>query len=399
MRRFLWNLSLGLLCLSLAGCPQGSGPGNAVGRAIGITHITNGYRVVPLVNGGFVVSGTCLTAAKSDWRVFRAELTDDLQLVEAEFENLPLVVEPYSGPKTVALLPDGGWIVAGLTQALDGPGRDMSRLTIERRDNVGGIVWSESYGEPTLAPFDVLYRGNNVVQVVVQDRDDSLVYGAYILNVDIASGALDSTWDISSPFNKAFCLAGAVNGDTIEAGLGQLEPNTGLGVVVRRIGSGGEFLWTVRVDLDPDKEDTPRSIAEAPNSDLLLAITGADVAGVARLSSEGQLLWARSDFLDGAASGYKDDDVRDVVVTPDGYIGVTGTETQITYIAQTIPVTRKASFIALLDGDGNRIWKTTIAGANLYGLAYTAQDSFIATGGTSDGKLYVVEVDMDGNVL
>lgn len=402
MVRKLGTVGTSLFCVMLtfavAGCPQSGSGSQTPGSVFDLSLLTRGRAVQQYTDGSYFISATAWYANEKDLRGLWAILDESFRLQAVSPGSSPFAVEESSEPVLARVLGDGRVIETGVTVGLLEVGDEIARLRIVLRDDSLNPVWDVEYGDSLWAPFDLAQTEASSILVLVQIRGYSVVTGNAVLNIRLSDGEVLHRWDLPSDFRSAYRLTALSDGGWVVCGRGDWDNGSNLDTIIVRYDNAGNVLWSKAFAVDPLSRDTGRGIVEAENGDLVLAITGSHVSGVLRVSPDGAVVWLASDFLL-PDSGNESDEVWDVAITPGGMIAVIGTERRVDYIAQTIPVVRESSFVALLDSEGNRIWKTNVSGTNFFGVTYTLQNTLVVTGTTSGGDLHVVEVDMDGDVL
>ena len=180
----------------------------------------------------------------------------------------------------------------------------------------------------------------------------------------------------------------------MDAGVGSTDGSRDFGVL--NVTQAGVEQWIQLVDIYRD--DTVRAIAEAPNGDFVLAGDHSDGPAFVRISPDGEVVWVRDDVFRHSGLGTVSGNVWDVGVTAEGDIVFVGHTRRTVYLTRLYPVVTYSNYIALLDGNGDVRWKTTVGDARLYGVTATADGTFMATGNVG-GYLVLIEVDSEGNVL
>jgi hypothetical protein len=86
-------------------------------------------------------------------------------------------------------------------------------------------------------------------------------------------------------------------------------------------------------------------------------------------------------------------------VAADGSIAIVGRWERWWYpLMLPFPVVDYLNYIALFDGNGDLLWRTSLGDAVVYGVTTTSDGTFMATGNVGS-DLVVIEVDADGKVL
>ena len=186
------------------------------------------------------------------------------------------------------------------------------------------------------------------------------------------------------------------DGGVVLAGRGNSPDLPGLELAVVKFEPQGEEQW-LRIVALSEEAGYFHGLAEAPNGDFVLAGTHSESLAFVRISQSGEIVWIRDIFPDGGL-GTVSSDVWDVDVTAEGDIVFVGHTERWVYLTMLYPVVTYSNYIALLDGNGDVRWKTTVGDARLYGVTATTDGTFMATGNVGS-DLVLIEVDSEGNVL
>lgn len=390
--RFWRMLGLSSLLIGLAGCPQGGS--GLPGEVYALGEWVRGSKVYALESGDFLVGGLEKIPLNSGVRVAAFRLSSSFSLDWVTAASLPFAPTLSSPLRFVAPLPGGGAVVAGIDSESVSAN---SRMRVVSVNDTGNIIWDKIIGESSLVPLMVSTSAFGDILVAGVETTGFVTVQSFLLRLSEAGDVLAFKTCITG--TPRFVELLRLTEETVllagSTGLPDTSDND-INTIISTISLEAEDFNNQLFDFG--KTETVRSLASYPAGGYVLAISDVDGPQIVRLDDAFQVVWVTTDFLDGTV-GNESENAWDVAVTPDGLIGVTGTKRRVDYIAQTIPVIREASFVALLDGAGERLWKTNISGTNLYGIAHTAQDTFVATGVTSGGNLHVVEIDMNGNPL
>ena len=293
--------------------------------------------------------------------------------------------------------PEGSVYVVGMTDAAAGQTLFFGgQLRIQRRTWSGDVVFDQLIPEFSFIPLAAKSdsSGNVLVSCFFSDNNNTSIDSANLFTVG-RDGAVVKENELPRGINSFSSISLAPDGKITLGGQGNIAPPDSL-----------NFLLWVPEDGQPQSQvfqynlggiDRGEALAIAPNGDFILAGT-TDVQGVViRVDPSGNLVWARMDFLDQNAAG-QGDEVWDVTVTPDGFIAVVGQETTFDNLFGTFPVVNRRSFIALLDGDGNLVWKTGLGKSTISGITYTQAGTFMTCGNYGD-SLNLIEIDRNGKVI
>ena len=297
-------------------------------------------RTVP--DGGFIAAGYALSHDSA----FTAQHGDrDLWVVRTNAEGSLLWQRVLGGSGrdeayAVALAPDGGFIVVGMTTNSDGNVQGSHGLWdgwVMKLDDTGELVWQRCLGgsqDDWLNGVEVMSDGRIMIIGVTASSDGDVVgqnggEDAWVIALDPEGGTLWQRCMGSMYTERAYAVCAASGGDVVVVGtsmasLGDSAVFIDVGQVwLARLDATGQTLWQTLYG--GNEYDVAYSVAPTDDGGFVLlgsswsfddAVShnqyGKDLWGL-RVTDAGELLWER------AFGGYSDwDDGHCVLQTEDG---------------------------------------------------------------------------------
>ncbi len=384
-----------MMGITFTGCPQNSGPTPGQSYHFPSVNWQRGHRIEEMSGGGFFIAGDA-SYGDSVPRVLGVKLDADRSVIWASDGTAPFTRSVYDISGLAFSACDGSVTMAGLDMPMTNSGTPVSHLRIMQVNETGDVLWDNTYGEQSFVPRAALELTDGQVAIAAYNNSWGVNRAGLYLrlpkdgsSVEVHELSPESFWPVTS----IICSDGGV----AVAGLGGI-PNvsTSTEFVVVKLAADGIEQWQKIVDINGNDDVT--SLAEAPNGDFVLAGTHGEGLSFVRISPDGEVVWVRDDIFPDTGPGTVSTDVWDVDVSDTGDIVFVGhTERWVYLTLWPISVTY-SNYIALLDGNGDVRWKTTVGDARLYGVTATAEGTFMATGNVGT-DLVLIEVDSEGNVL
>lgn len=377
---------------TMIGCPLLDTQGSTIGWAYSFGHqFTSAHDVAQLSDGSYIVSGRMQKAVGDSARTFGVVIGPDGIVVRSFDDDMPKQFESIERNRLFRSSTNG-FYVSGSTEDTESfaPGQlRMISLAIS-----GEEVFDLAYIGQKYVPLAMLPSLNDGLWVTSFSTDGFISDSAVVLFIDSLGEIKESFELVHRPLVlKSIVAIG--DGQVAVSGRGNLSTGDTLDFILWIPEEGDEQTQAYEYDFGGTEEGT--ALVVAPNGDFLLAGLISGRGALLRVAPDGELRWARTDFLE-TNDDDDADEVWDVEVTPDGNIAMVGQERRVTNIGGFFPSIAREGFIVLLDANGNLIWRTNLGSGNTYGLTYTQQNTFMTCGDKSD-ELTLIEVDINGNII
>ncbi len=398
MNRFQSAVSIMALiafCLVIAACDDAGG-----GKSYGGKYNQEGYAVLALEDGGCVLAGESVTASGNpgDFLIMR---------LDANGKVLWSRTTGGSGRDCaydVAPAPDGGFIVAGVTES-SGPGDpeyhgSYGNMMAVKLDATGTVQWTGVYGHE-------LYES---AHGVAASPGGGYLLGGYthsfggsrFIAVKIDSSGVmewEETYGTGDSTDVAYTVRGVPGGGYVLAGSRIDGTGRSMGLLVRTDSLGGE-LWS-SVYGDTSRFNWIRDVDVSGDGSIVAAgYRGADIipenqcdAWIFRVDPAGGVLWER--ILGG---GYLDIAYA-ITMIGDGCV----------FAGETRSFGNGGSYsadlwVARLDGEGKQVWSRTYGGGDNdagHGIDRRPGGGYVVAGSTFTGlsngnDIYVLKLDSSG---
>lgn len=327
----------------------------------------------------------------------------------------------YDAVRTCAPAIDGGYILSGISQSIDGDlanGYGLDDLWLFKIDVEGNILWSKTYGgsqSEYLANALVSVDGGYVVAGATESTNGNVSITKdefrqhWLFKVDKNGEIIWQKKFSNIPGSQIHCLKKAKNGDLIGAGY-TAPPGGYPDAWLFRLTAEGELIWEKTYDA---LTENISDVTEAENGDIV--VTGAIIeatnptqvdALVMRTTSAGVTKWSKS------LGGSLIDRGSGILATSDGGILMTGLSNSSD--GNAIGNYGGADIIAIkLDADGNVQWNKMYGGSaediESTVIYETANNNYIITptpygvGGnlvsTRIWDAWIITLAADGNIV
>lgn len=298
---------------------------------------------------------------------------------------------------TGSLASDGGYLLGG-TGVPDG--QDEQALWLMRVDDVGEVVWQKY--------FDEEFSG--AATDMVQLEDGNFIVGGHvfidkfrinsqmrILKVDLAG---DVVWDVSlggRQADGATALAATSDGGVVLTGYFTNVETFAREIWVVKVDAGGEVLWEKNYGVG-----TGEDIVVMDDGGSIVVGQAVQKEGerhsdwwVVRLDAKGQIVWQRM------YGGLYEDRAARIVHARKGSVVIMGT-----IGPQFDRINPDDTWILSIDGSGDQVWDTTIAGEDfkvVRDIGPAEDEGFVLIGNAKglleDDDIYVANVDWAGRVI
>lgn len=243
-----------------------------------------------LPDGGFVLAGltSSIGAGSIDGWLMRVDAKGE------EIWSRAYGTEALEQFDAVAVLPDGGIVAAGFTT---GAGEDRQAWLV-RTDAKGDVLWQRAHGgQESFNQFMVL---------AVLDDGDFLLAGRHgkmpwVLRTGPDGRARwDRTYEARDMVMGTFsAIAALPDGGAVLAGRGSFDGHITFRGRIVRIASGGDVVWERRLDGWEVPFEQPRDLlAATPDGGFLAAFTGGkplnEQVHLARFGPDGAVVWQRA---------------------------------------------------------------------------------------------------------
>jgi hypothetical protein len=336
------------------------------------------FGVAPLTDGGTLVGGFFEDAISlGATELTRAGETDgfvaSVDAAGVAAWVLHLGDPGFGGVKAVAVLPDGGAVIAGVLSGDTTVGDEL--LTGEgaldafaaRLASNGEVQWARRFGGPS---------DDGANAVAVDAEGNAVVMGTFAQVIDLGTGPLSSAGPLD-----IFAVRLDAEGETLWA---------------RRFGGDGYGEYATSVDIGAGGDIVLHG-GFAASIDFgggpLVAEDGADIF-LARLTADGEHVWSKrygSGSINQGGNGVRFDAAGNVLVVGNfvGEVDFGGGT-----LAWDSPDGWPTAYFAKLDGDGNHVWSRRANGSSTGdAIAPSADGGVMAAGG------FLFEVDIGNGPL
>ncbi len=275
---------------------------------------------------------------------------------------------------SVAVLPDGGFVMAALSQQQE---HNRGDALVMRHDKDGKLVWKKSFGG---AKYDIPYA-------IKVNRKGHIIVAGYTKS----SGKGDADGWVFSLTDKGKLLWEHTFGTTGRDWLRALTiaPDGTISVAggTKASKTADTFSWVVQLDKNGNKiwentyrssENVARAIIPLEDGNLAIAgwthekgsITGRDI-WIAKLDAKGKLIWQKK------LGGSGDDHTEALIALPGGHIAMAGGTTKNLAV-----ITVRAAWLLRLNKRGKLVWRRSFEGKSdqLYGLTALPGGKLVAAG-------------------
>jgi hypothetical protein len=308
----------------------------------------------------------------------------------------------HDRPKGLACTQDGGFAIAGY---VDNVPLGLGEIFLARFDASGNCLWSRivtgTYREEGTGLTETQDGGFAVVGWTTSfgaGNEDALLAkfdasGNLLWVKTLGSDSTDEVYDVAETPDGGLVIAGQTYG----FGAGGYS-----NALISKFNASGNHLWT-RAFGGPEYDGIyyfhlGDHLAIAPNGDLVYMaqtwISGQEYALLARFSTTGNLLWARS------LGGGSLDRPYDFTLTGDGGMAITG-------VTSSYGAGGNDAFVSKFDSSGNHLWTRTLGGTNadVAVQVESTQDNGLVIGGytwsfgSGYDDMFVAKFDQGGNLL
>jgi hypothetical protein len=328
------------------------------------------FAIAAFADGGTIAVGYTRSHGRGD---------ADILMLRLDRSGALLWQKTYGGvgrdmATSVAIMPDGGFVTAAITQAGGYGGGDA---LIMRHDRNGRLVWQKRYGG---AKYDIPYA-------IKVSRNGHIVVAGYTKSAGVGDAdgwifCLDGKgkpiWERTYGAKGRDWLRSVAilpNGDIAVAGGVKPRNGNGIHAWAMMLDRNGELLWDRVFSSD---QGVARTIISLGNGQVAIAgwmqskksITGRDI-WIARLDKKGRKIW------DKKLVGPSDEHTEAIIALPGGRIAMAGGA------AKNLAVmTVRAALMLLLDERGKIAWQKYYGNESeqLYSIAALPDGNIAAAG-------------------